>query len=160
MVIDVNSKTTAEFSSKFKEKVTLIESFYSQDRIKQRGKYVGYIDEDHFWLAKTKESFSLISCRRFCGRIIEDDGEAFVQGKFKLDRVFLLILILFVFGFHICHLIRDQVFLQMLKGDIISIAFSIFLFALGALYTALLLGVDKYYNEKYCKEVVEFIKEL
>lgn len=160
MVIDINSKTAADFSRNFNARVTFVESFYGRERIKQRGKYVGYIDGDRFWLAKTKATFSLTSCRRFCGRIIEDNGEAFVQGDFKQDRVFLLILILFVFGFHLFCLIRDQVFLNMFKGDIISIAFCIFLFALGALYTAILLGVDKYYNRKHRKELVEFIAEL
>lgn len=160
MVIDVNSKTKADFFHNFKERVTLTESFYGQNRMKQRDKYVGYIDGDQFWLARTKKSFSLTSCRRFCGRVIEDSDETFVQGEFKIDRAFLMIIVLFVFGTNIFYLLYKPDFFHIFRDGIDATIYFSFVFALDVLYISILHLMDKFYNAEYSKAIVEFIKEL
>lgn len=157
MIIDVKSKTEAEFTRNFKERVTLIKSYYSRERLKQRGKFVGYIEGDQFWLVKTRDPFSLTPCRRFCGRIIEDTNEAFVQGEFRMDRAYLLYIILVFASSIFAFFIRDP---GLFREPAAIIMLLLLLPLIDAIPIGILYWVNRYSNEEISKEVAEFISEL
>lgn len=158
MIIDVKSKTKAEFSQNFRDNVTPVKSYYSRERLKQRGKFVGYIEGDRFWLVTTKKSFLLAPCRRFCGRIIEDREESFVQGEFKADKAYLLSYFLLVLAFYIfCEInIGERV-----ADPVLAVFFAVGMLLSASILTAILYWVRIIYaNEGLSKEVVEFISRL
>lgn len=89
MIIDVRSKTKAQFRNKFEE---MIKESSKHDMtilgFSALGSFVGEIDGDHFTVVRTAGLFSNMPQRHFYGDLFDDNDGIVVKGDFRFSKVF------------------------------------------------------------------------
>lgn len=157
MIIDTDSKSLQAFTKNFEEKVVACKSFYGKEKFKHFGQYIGAIEGNEFWVLKMDNYFSLLSHRRFCGQIIEDEDDIFVQGQFKTDSEHMLFFAIWIVGAMLWILWRVR---NGIPKGLESIFFFFFIVMVVLFCIAAHYGIDRCMNKRFDDAVVEFIKQL